>query len=188
MGVVLFRAGIGRTGTFIASNYLRDLLERDGRVDVHKFVWQLRAQRKKFVQKVCQYRFIHQALLEHILFTRSRLTLSNILNSSFGTTTATGVTGVTPPHSIKANILQQLQVKATPIWHPPPLIMQNTPYTNQPEFSSNLGSLSLRYSGFSVKAFCQVAENRCLASAKAKFFARYFCAKVLTFLLTRKYC
>ncbi|XP_075243786.1 uncharacterized protein LOC142338038, partial [Convolutriloba macropyga] len=91
------RAGIGRTGTFIASHYLRELLERDRKVDVHSFVWQLRAQRKKFVQKVCQYRFIHQALLEHILFTPCRMQLSSLETMS------------TNSHTFKSTVLRQLQ-------------------------------------------------------------------------------
>ncbi|XP_063722951.1 uncharacterized protein LOC134851006 isoform X3 [Symsagittifera roscoffensis] len=90
------RAGIGRTGTFIAAHYLREMLERDHKVDVHRFVWQLRAQRKKFVQKVCQYRFIHQALLEHILFAPCRMQLKTLQNNQFS-------------QSIKTTVLRQLQ-------------------------------------------------------------------------------
>ena len=48
-------AGIGRTGTYIALDVLLDEMETTGRVDILKFVTNMRYQRKGLVQTKVKY-------------------------------------------------------------------------------------------------------------------------------------
>ncbi|KAK3091870.1 hypothetical protein FSP39_023255 [Pinctada imbricata] len=57
-------AGIGRTGTYIALDYLVREGEQEGSVDIVNCLTTLRRQRTQFVQTVEQYEFLHEALLE----------------------------------------------------------------------------------------------------------------------------
>ncbi|XP_056019632.1 uncharacterized protein LOC125670753 isoform X2 [Ostrea edulis] len=57
-------AGIGRTGTFIALDYLLDKGFKEGNVDVKHCVITLRQQRAFSIQSVDQYVFLHDALVE----------------------------------------------------------------------------------------------------------------------------
>lgn len=61
------RAGVGRTGTYIALDILLKQKEHDNCVDIPGCVNTLREQRKIMVQTLDQYVFIHAALLEAIL-------------------------------------------------------------------------------------------------------------------------
>ncbi|XP_009076477.1 PREDICTED: receptor-type tyrosine-protein phosphatase T-like [Acanthisitta chloris] len=60
-------AGIGRTGTFIALDYLLKMGKAEGKVDVFHCVQQLREQRVGMVQTKEQYTFLYEALLEGLL-------------------------------------------------------------------------------------------------------------------------
>nr|XP_034316262.1 uncharacterized protein LOC117685819 isoform X3 [Crassostrea gigas] len=69
--VVHCSAGIGRTGTFIALNYLVQQAKESGYVDVFECVETLRRQRLNMVQTLEQYKFLHNATLEALMCTSS---------------------------------------------------------------------------------------------------------------------
>ncbi|NXK87508.1 PTPRK phosphatase, partial [Formicarius rufipectus] len=60
-------AGIGRTGTFIALDFLLKMGKAEGKVDVFHCVQQLREQRVSMVQTKEQYTFLYEAVLEGLL-------------------------------------------------------------------------------------------------------------------------
>ena len=62
--VIHCSAGIGRTGTFIATDISTRRLEDIGSVDIDKTVRRIRTQRAFSIQMPDQYVFIHQAVLE----------------------------------------------------------------------------------------------------------------------------
>ncbi|XP_050400832.1 receptor-type tyrosine-protein phosphatase alpha-like [Patella vulgata] len=62
--VVHCSAGIGRTGTFLALDYLIEEGKAEGSVDVFKCVSQMRKERTNMVQTDDQYVFLHEAILE----------------------------------------------------------------------------------------------------------------------------
>ncbi|XP_071106715.1 receptor-type tyrosine-protein phosphatase epsilon-like [Haliotis cracherodii] len=57
-------AGVGRTGTFIALDYLMDQAEAEHRVNVFQCVSRMRQARMNMVQTVNQFEFVHLAVLE----------------------------------------------------------------------------------------------------------------------------
>ncbi|XP_010220017.1 PREDICTED: receptor-type tyrosine-protein phosphatase T-like [Tinamus guttatus] len=60
-------AGIGRTGTFIALDFLLKMAKAEGKVDVFRCVQKLREQRVSMVQTKEQYTFLYEVLLEGLL-------------------------------------------------------------------------------------------------------------------------
>ncbi|XP_031413053.1 receptor-type tyrosine-protein phosphatase kappa-like isoform X2 [Meleagris gallopavo] len=60
-------AGIGRTGTFIALDFLLKMAKTEGKVDVFHCVQRLREQRVCMVQTKEQYAFLYEVLLEGLL-------------------------------------------------------------------------------------------------------------------------
>nr|CAB3265297.1 receptor-type tyrosine-protein phosphatase epsilon [Phallusia mammillata] len=57
-------AGIGRTGTFIALDFLGEQMEAEGRVNVLAAVFQMRLNRTEMVQTLGQYVFVHKLIAE----------------------------------------------------------------------------------------------------------------------------
>ncbi|XP_046337962.2 receptor-type tyrosine-protein phosphatase mu-like [Haliotis rufescens] len=62
--VVHCSAGVGRTGTWIALDYLIEQAKAEGAVDVFACIVQLRHQRMNVIQTQDQYIFLHEALME----------------------------------------------------------------------------------------------------------------------------
>ncbi|XP_067667158.1 multiple epidermal growth factor-like domains protein 11 isoform X2 [Haliotis asinina] len=62
--VVHCSAGIGRTGTFIALDFLLAQAREEGAVDPHECIVKLRHQRMDLIQTRDQYIFLHDALIE----------------------------------------------------------------------------------------------------------------------------
>ncbi|NWY06304.1 PTPRK phosphatase, partial [Nothoprocta ornata] len=67
MSLGIFSAGIGRTGTFIALDFLLKMGKAEGKVDVFQCVQKLREQRVSMVQTKEQYTFLYEVLLEGLL-------------------------------------------------------------------------------------------------------------------------
>ncbi|XP_061875327.1 receptor-type tyrosine-protein phosphatase kappa isoform X2 [Colius striatus] len=66
-------AGIGRTGTFIALDFLLKMAKAEGKVDVFQCVQRLREQRVSMVQTKEQYTFLYEVLLEGLLCSSTRV-------------------------------------------------------------------------------------------------------------------
>ncbi|XP_046583127.1 receptor-type tyrosine-protein phosphatase mu-like [Haliotis rubra] len=81
--VVHCSAGVGRTGTFIALDYLMDEAESDNRVNVYMCVSKMRQNRMNMVQTVKQYEFVHDVVLE-TLNSRGTLYTSSEFDKTFG--------------------------------------------------------------------------------------------------------
>jgi tyrosine-protein phosphatase non-receptor type 11 len=80
--VVHCSAGIGRTGTFIGIDFLMNYigegdksLDRD--IDVQKRILDIRAQRSGMVQTEPQYRFLYEAVRQHVTAVMARLMAEN---------------------------------------------------------------------------------------------------------------
>ncbi|XP_016160356.1 PREDICTED: receptor-type tyrosine-protein phosphatase delta-like isoform X1 [Ficedula albicollis] len=89
-------AGIGRTGTFIALDFLLKMGKAEGKVDVFHCVQQLREQRVSMVQTKEQYSFLYEALLEGLLCGNTGVPVESIttLVRSLGEDETTGHTRV----------------------------------------------------------------------------------------------
>ncbi|XP_013390361.2 receptor-type tyrosine-protein phosphatase mu-like [Lingula anatina] len=64
--IVHCSAGVGRTGTFIALDYLFEQVLAEGKIDIYQLVQGMRESRPKMVQTMEQYYFIHDVMLEEL--------------------------------------------------------------------------------------------------------------------------
>ncbi|XP_069736531.1 receptor-type tyrosine-protein phosphatase mu-like isoform X2 [Phaenicophaeus curvirostris] len=71
-------AGIGRTGTFIALDFLLKMGKAEDKVDVFRCVQRLREQRVSMVQTKEQYTFLYEVLLEGLLCSSTGVPVENI--------------------------------------------------------------------------------------------------------------
>ncbi|XP_046552769.1 receptor-type tyrosine-protein phosphatase mu-like isoform X5 [Haliotis rubra] len=81
--VVHCSAGVGRTGAFIALDYLMDEAEGDNRVNVYMCVGKMRLYRMNMVQTESQYEFVHDVVLE-ALHSRGTLYTLPDFDKTFG--------------------------------------------------------------------------------------------------------
>lgn len=58
-----FSAGVGRTGTFIALDIMKQRMKQEKKINIFDLVKQLRSQRMKMVQTVEQYVFLYTSAL-----------------------------------------------------------------------------------------------------------------------------
>lgn len=65
-GVILIHcsAGVGRTGAFIAIDYLLDAVQAEDSIDVYNYACSMRRDRVNMIQTLDQYVFVYDALLE----------------------------------------------------------------------------------------------------------------------------
>ncbi|XP_071081861.1 receptor-type tyrosine-protein phosphatase epsilon-like [Haliotis cracherodii] len=106
--VVHCSAGVGRTGAFIALDYLIDEAESDKRVNVYMCVCKMRQNRMNMVQKANQYEFVHDVVLEALNSRGTRYT-----SSEFDKTFGFDKTFTTQQEGILKNQFKLLQVQTS---------------------------------------------------------------------------
>ncbi|XP_048257512.1 receptor-type tyrosine-protein phosphatase alpha-like [Haliotis rufescens] len=82
--VVHCSAGVGRTGAFLALDYLIDEAESNHRVNVFMCVSKMRQNRMNMVQTVSQYEFVHDVVLEALNSRGTHYTLLSEFDKTFG--------------------------------------------------------------------------------------------------------
>lgn len=64
--VVHCSAGVGRTGTFIAVDYLMQHVRTSDVIDIYSYVMKMRNNRPNMVQTEDQYVFIHDCIKDYV--------------------------------------------------------------------------------------------------------------------------
>ncbi|KAH3865000.1 hypothetical protein DPMN_028034 [Dreissena polymorpha] len=77
-------AGVGRTGTFIAMDYLYDQGKETGNIDIPQCVTNLRAHRVNMVQTVSQYRYLYKLILEMLVLPSQPVTTEQLSGENMG--------------------------------------------------------------------------------------------------------
>ncbi|XP_052249615.1 receptor-type tyrosine-protein phosphatase T-like [Dreissena polymorpha] len=77
-------AGVGRTGTFIAMDYLYDQGKETGNIDIPQCVTNLRAQRVNTVQTSSQYRFLYKLMVEMLVLPSQPVTPEQLSGENMG--------------------------------------------------------------------------------------------------------
>ncbi|XP_054715589.1 tyrosine-protein phosphatase 69D-like [Uloborus diversus] len=70
--------GVGRTGTYVAIDSLRQQLDEEGIVDIFAFVTHLRYHRSHLIRTLEEYMFVYRALMEHAQFGDTELELHHL--------------------------------------------------------------------------------------------------------------
>lgn len=77
--IVHCSAGIGRTGTYITLDGMKERLDKENRVNIAQFVGMIRDNREKLVQTLKQYVYIYDALNEYSVFGMGGLKIESFL-------------------------------------------------------------------------------------------------------------
>ncbi|XP_042895262.1 tyrosine-protein phosphatase 69D isoform X3 [Parasteatoda tepidariorum] len=70
--------GVGRTGTYVAIDSLRQQLDDEGIVDIFSFTSNLRYHRNHLIRTLEEYMFVYRALMEHAQFGDTELELHHL--------------------------------------------------------------------------------------------------------------
>ncbi|PIK56206.1 putative receptor-type tyrosine-protein phosphatase T isoform X2 [Apostichopus japonicus] len=73
--IVHCSAGVGRTGTYITLDAMLDMAQAEGKVNVYKFVTEMRQRRRQSVQVKEQYQFIFDTLVKNFCIGRTTMTV-----------------------------------------------------------------------------------------------------------------
>ncbi|XP_071839785.1 receptor-type tyrosine-protein phosphatase kappa-like, partial [Apostichopus japonicus] len=75
--IVHCSAGVGRTGTYITLDAMLDMAQAEGKVNVYKFVTEMRQRRIMSVQIQEQYQFIFDTLVKHFYIGRTTVSVDS---------------------------------------------------------------------------------------------------------------
>ncbi|PIK53419.1 putative receptor-type tyrosine-protein phosphatase T isoform X2 [Apostichopus japonicus] len=75
--IVHCSAGVGRTGTYITLDAMLDMAQAEGKVNVYKFVTEMRQRRRQSVQVKEQYQFIFDTLVKNFCIGRTTLSVKS---------------------------------------------------------------------------------------------------------------
>ncbi|XP_071083838.1 receptor-type tyrosine-protein phosphatase epsilon-like [Haliotis cracherodii] len=119
--VVHCSAGVGRTGAFIALDYLMDEAESNHRVNVFMCVSKMRQNRMNMVQTVRQYEFVHDVVLEALNSRGTRYT-----SSEFDKTFGVGETFTPPQEDMLKEQFKLLQEETSDLEDSEALLPENS--------------------------------------------------------------
>ncbi|XP_048257511.1 receptor-type tyrosine-protein phosphatase kappa-like [Haliotis rufescens] len=119
--VVHCSAGVGRTGAFLALDYLMDEAESNHRVNVFMCVSKMRQNRMNMVQTVRQYEFVHDVVLEALNCRGTRYT-----SSEFDKTFGVGETFTPPQEDMLKEQFKLLQEETSDLEDSDALLPENS--------------------------------------------------------------